>query len=320
MFKNKIANPPGGGQVMNIQYICRPNRQAITSDADRSILAPSPCGEGWGGAIHKGRGDLWRTSGSRGDPPAVCEARGDPPWMYTPRGDPPINTEPRGDPPELIRTRGHPPEIRNARDGPTGVNGTRGKPPEMKTRRHNSFKEELVFRILAGPIGPHGRGMPGREGIVKPLSGCKTTERVGRVERKVTPSAVLHPEGGYMTKKYKPETQFSHLFNSYAQAYNKRFGRTGSLFQHPFKRKLISHERYLKHVILYIHNNPVHHGFCSQAMEYPWSSYLSCISIKPTKLKRDAVIGWFDSDANFKNVHNEKIDFEKIEKWLGINE
>ena len=154
----------------------------------------------------------------------------------------------------------------------------------------------------------------------KPLSGSETTERVGRVERKVTPSAVLHPEGGYMTKKYKPETQFSHLFNSYAQAYNKRFGRTGSLFQHPFKRKLISHERYLKHVILYIHNNPVHHGFCSQAMEYPWSSYLSCISIKPTKLKRDAVIGWFDSDANFKNVHNEKIDIEKIEKWLGINE
>jgi REP element-mobilizing transposase RayT len=99
----------------------------------------------------------------------------------------------------------------------------------------------------------------------KTLSGYNTTERV---VRSVAPSAVLHPDGGLMSKKHKPSNQFSHLFNAYAQAFNKSFGRTGSLFEHPFKRKLIDNEFYLKQVILYIHNNPVHHGFCSHPI-YP---------------------------------------------------
>ncbi len=28
------------------------NQFQITNDSDRSILAPSPCGEGWGGALN----------------------------------------------------------------------------------------------------------------------------------------------------------------------------------------------------------------------------------------------------------------------------
>lgn len=148
----------------------------------------------------------------------------------------------------------------------------------------------------------------------KTLSGSETSERVG----KATPSVVANPDGGCDGKKYIPVHQFSHLFNSYAQAFNKRFERTGSLFQHPFKRKLISSERYLRHVILYIHNNPVHHGFCSHPVEYSWSSYLSCISIKPTKLQRDSVVGWFDSQANFKVLHLKKLDIEEIENWLEL--
>ena len=149
----------------------------------------------------------------------------------------------------------------------------------------------------------------------KSLSGLPTTEREAGDK---TPSEVNYPDGGFVAKKYKPENQFSHLFNSYAQGFNKRFGRTGSLFQHPFKRKLISHERYLRQVILYIHNNPVHHGFCSHPVEYPWSSYLTCISVKTTKLKRELTLGWFDSEANFRHLHGERIEVEKIERWLEI--
>ena len=113
-----------------------------------------------------------------------------------------------------------------------------------------------------------------------------------------------------------PHQYFSNLFNAYTKAINKRFNRHGALFERQFKRKLITHDEYLKQVILYIHNNPVHHGFCDHPMEYPWSSYLSCISIKPTKLHRDSVIGWFDDEANFKYMHDQKIDIERIEHWL----
>ena len=104
----------------------------------------------------------------------------------------------------------------------------------------------------------------------------------------------------------------------YAKAFNKRFHRHGALFERPFKRKLIDNKRYLKNVLLYIHNNPVQHGFSDAASGYSWSSYLTCVSIKPTKLKREQVMGWFDNEANFISYHNKKIDIAAIEKWLEI--
>ena len=133
---------------------------------------------------------------------------------------------------------------------------------------------------------------------------------------------IINPEGfenlqGLNADK-RINQQFSNLFNAYTKAFNKKYNRTGSLFEHTFKRKPINKEAYLKQVILYIHNNPVHHGFCSHPVEYPWSSYLSCISMKPTKLRREAVMGWFDNEANFRDRHNEKIDIERVEQWLEL--
>ena len=68
----------------------------------------------------------------------------------------------------------------------------------------------------------------------------------------------------------------------------------------------------------YLYNNPVHPGFCTHPMEYPWSNYLTCISVKPTKLCRDSVIGWFDDKANFKYMHDQKVEVEQIEHWLKV--
>jgi putative transposase len=137
-----------------------------------------------------------------------------------------------------------------------------------------------------------------------------------QVESFVTPSMVPNLDGGLIPKKYNPSNQFSHLFNAYAQAINKRYNRTGSLFDHPFKRKLIDNKDYLRQVILYIHNNPVHHGFCSHPVEYPWSSYLTCITSKPTKLQRKEVIDLFVDSVQFKKNHDEKFNFDSLEKWL----
>jgi len=114
----------------------------------------------------------------------------------------------------------------------------------------------------------------------------------------------------------KPLLHFSHLFNAYTKYINKRYNRHGSLFERSFKRKLIDNKNYLKQVILYIHNNPVHHGFCSHPVEYPWSSYLTCITTKPTKLQRKEVIDLFIDSVQFKKVHDEKFDFDSLGKWL----
>lgn len=126
-----------------------------------------------------------------------------------------------------------------------------------------------------------------------------------------TPDRVQNPVRGNIST-----LQFSKLFNSYAQAYNKYHETRGALFERPFKRKLIDSDDYLRQVVLYIHNNPVHHGFCEHPIEYPWSSYMTCTSIKPTKLKRESVIEWFDDRPNFIAVHEQKIEREEIERWL----
>lgn len=106
---------------------------------------------------------------------------------------------------------------------------------------------------------------------------------------------------------------FSNLFNAYSKAFNKRYQRTGSLFEHTFRRKLVDNTDYLKRTILYIHNNPVRHGFCSHPAEYPWSSYLSIISLKPTKLRRDTVLGWFTNEATFKTLHSNATEPDDID-------
>ncbi len=122
----------------------------------------------------------------------------------------------------------------------------------------------------------------------------------------------------FVFEKFKPENQFSNLFNSYAQAFNKKYHRTGSLFEHPFHRKQVENIGYFKQLILYIHKNPVHHGFCSHPVEYPWSSYISCISDKKTKLQRSTVLTWFKTADKFISEHSESMDETEIENWLGI--
>src|ERR1035437_5074995 len=76
-------------------------------------------------------------------------------------------------------------------------------------------------------------------------------------------------------KKPIPYRQFSHLFNSYAQALNKRENRHGGLFETPFHRIEVTSQSYFKNLVYYIHYNPVHHGFVKDMIEYPWSSYIT---------------------------------------------
>ena len=106
--------------------------------------------------------------------------------------------------------------------------------------------------------------------------------------------------------------QFSHLFNAYTQAINKRHKRSGSLFEKTFKRKLVTSEKYFRTLIYYIHNNPVKHGFVANIIEYPWSSYGSIISNKPTKIKRNRVIELFDDKENYIYFHSQEQNLDDI--------
>jgi hypothetical protein len=117
---------------------------------------------------------------------------------------------------------------------------------------------------------------------------------------------------------YRPHQHFSNLFNAYSKAFNKKYSRHGSLFERPFKRKLISSSEYLKQLIIYIHNNPVNHGFAENLIDYPWSSYLSHISEMPIKIQTNPVIKLFRDNESFKRIHSSKNNLSINDEWLGI--
>lgn len=85
----------------------------------------------------------------------------------------------------------------------------------------------------------------------------------------------------------------------YTKAINKQQQRTGSLFQKGFRRKYIPDDyEHKKHVLFYIHHNPIHH-FITNDYCFAWSSYNTIISNIPTKLERNVALGWFGSVDNF---------------------
>lgn len=110
--------------------------------------------------------------------------------------------------------------------------------------------------------------------------------------------------------------QFSNLFNAYTLAVNKRYKRTGSLFEKNFKRKVVNSESYFQKLIFYIHNNPVHHHFTDTIIEYPWTSYGTILSVKTTKLERERVIEMFGDKENFKFYHSNNQNLDDVEELL----
>ncbi len=100
--------------------------------------------------------------------------------------------------------------------------------------------------------------------------------------------------------------QFSRIFNSYSQAFNKENTRHGALIESPFKRKIISSEDYLRQCIIYIHQNP-----CSENFEtYRYSSYKTILNNSATYLKRDEVIDLFEDKENYVFCHKKETDYE----------
>jgi hypothetical protein len=108
-------------QVMNDQY-------SITIEANRSILAPSPHGEGWGGA----------TPRARSDPSLTAAVRGDPHWIFTLRIDSPGR----------FGSRGHPPEVSQTRNGPP-ADSARGVPSENLSFRKAPRAESWIGKTAS---------------------------------------------------------------------------------------------------------------------------------------------------------------------------
>lgn len=63
------------------------------------------------------------------------------------------------------------------------------------------------------------------------------------------------------------------LFGPYAQAFNRRWGRSGHLRAGPYKLRRIEDDRDLRGAFRYVARNPVRSKLCERPQDWHWSSY-----------------------------------------------
>jgi len=100
---------------------------------------------------------------------------------------------------------------------------------------------------------------------------------------------------------------FNNFFISYAKAINKRYGRTGSLFQNSYKKKEIITEDYLVNLTLYIHQNPVVANLANHCDDWKYSSYEAYMGKRRTLLNKDYILNLFGTIENFIFVHERNV-------------
>ena len=93
--------------------------------------------------------------------------------------------------------------------------------------------------------------------------------------------------------------QFSDFFNAYSQYLNRRQERKGNLFRRGFKSKVVDDSNYLKHLLRYIHKNPVNHKYTTSLVDWPWTSYFSYLNTLRLKRGNLPLLELFEDDLDF---------------------
>jgi putative transposase len=81
-----------------------------------------------------------------------------------------------------------------------------------------------------------------------------------------------------------PAALMKALGQRYSQYVNRRYRRTGSLWEGRYKSSLVDHARYLLVCHRYIELNPVRAQMVSHPSDYPWSSYRTNADGHPSEL------------------------------------
>lgn len=84
---------------------------------------------------------------------------------------------------------------------------------------------------------------------------------------------VLHTRQGRLSALMR------HINGVYTQAFNRRHGKVGHLFQGRFKAILVDREAYLLAVCRYVELNPVRVGMVAGAADWPWSSHRAHVGL-----------------------------------------
>jgi len=90
------------------------------------------------------------------------------------------------------------------------------------------------------------------------------------------------------------------LFNSYTQAFNRQYGRSGTLFEGRSKSILVESTEYVIHLCRYIHLNPVRAGLVLHPSQWSFSNYLEWIERRSgTLVNREFVKEFFRTPEDY---------------------
>lgn len=104
--------------------------------------------------------------------------------------------------------------------------------------------------------------------------------------------------------------------NRYTKAMNRAYGRSGTLFEGPFRAKEVTSERYLRRLSGYIHANPAKAGLVRRPEQWMFSNYRSWIGRgRKTPTIRSFIQEHFLNAASYKAFVDEMLDEAKAPRW-----
>lgn len=123
------------------------------------------------------------------------------------------------------------------------------------------------------------RGVDGREIFADREDREKFLLTLGRVARESSATLLAyclmgnHFHLALKTRTVPLSAFMQRILTSHSLSFNRKYGRTGHLFQARYKAVLCLDQAYLACLIRYIHMNPVRAGLAATPDRWPWSSY-----------------------------------------------
>ena len=104
------------------------------------------------------------------------------------------------------------------------------------------------------------------------------------------------------------------LGRAYVRAFNRRHGRSGTLWEGRYRSTLVEAERYLLACMAYIDLNPVRAGMVATAADYPWSGHGHLVGLRVDPLITPHPLYWGLGNTPFAR---ERAYGELVEAALG---
>ncbi|HXA47583.1 MAG TPA: transposase, partial [Burkholderiaceae bacterium] len=105
----------------------------------------------------------------------------------------------------------------------------------------------------------------------------------------------------------------------YVPYFNRKYGRSGTLWQGRFKATVIDAASYLLTCSRYIELNPVRAGLVAHPADYPWSSYIHHIGAKPDSLITEHALYWalgntpFERDIAYRQLSEQALTPKELQ-------